>query len=100
MNSIQVISPGVHASIQDLGRFGYRHLGIPYAGVMDSYSAKLANALVNNENNTPLIELTLTGAKFLFNCDAIIALTGANLSPETNNKKTPLNTSINIKKAV
>ena len=48
---IKVLHPGFYTSIQDLGRVGYANIGVPTSGVMDSYAAKLANGILNNEAN-------------------------------------------------
>ena len=45
---IKVLKPGLATSIQDLGREGYYHLGIPPSGAMDSYALRAANLLVGN----------------------------------------------------
>jgi allophanate hydrolase subunit 2 len=42
---LKVLKPGLWSCIQDMGRFGSRHLGVPVSGVMDSRSANLANLL-------------------------------------------------------
>ena len=46
---IQVIKPGFFTTIQDRGRFGFRHFGVPVAGVMDQQSARIANELLEND---------------------------------------------------
>ena len=74
---IEVIRPGQFTSIQDLGRFGYRSMGVPVSGAMDQDSANLANHLLGNEPNAALIEMTFVGATFLFQKPATIAFTGA-----------------------
>jgi len=48
---IEVLSAGIFTTIQDQGRFGYRHIGVPISGTMDCYSANLANALLDNDLN-------------------------------------------------
>src|SRR5262245_10593976 len=42
---IHVVSPGPYATIQDLGRPGYAHLGVPRSGAADMDSLRLANRL-------------------------------------------------------
>ena len=75
--SIKVINPGLHTTIQDLGRQGYAHLGISSAGAADSLSLRLANLLVGNDEHESALEMTLTGGEFLFKQNACIALTGS-----------------------
>lgn len=75
--TIRVETPGLSTTIQDLGRFGYAHLGISPAGAADSLSFRIANLLVGNDENAPALEMTLLGAKLKFDESAVVALTGA-----------------------
>lgn len=52
-------------SIQDLGRFGYRRLGVPQSGVLQPELAKIANVLAGNREDTAVLEFFLTGPTFL-----------------------------------
>jgi len=98
MCSVQIIKSGYFDSLQDLGRIGYSSLGIPVSGVMDSISAKMANALVDNNLNCTVLEMTLIGPKLLFQKDAIIAISGANMNPTLNGKPLQMLTRINVNK--
>jgi antagonist of KipI len=49
-------------SIQDMGRFGYQQVGINPTGVMDKYAAAIANILVGNNYNEPVIEIHFPAA--------------------------------------
>lgn len=88
---IEVLSPGLFTSIQDGGRRGYRKLGVPISGPMDSMSAALANALLNNSVEDSIMEITLVGPSLRFNTSTRIAMTGADLSPLLNGKPVLLN---------
>ena len=46
--AIEVLKPGLATSVQDAGRPGYYHLGIPLSGALDQQSLVLANLLVGN----------------------------------------------------
>ena len=81
-----VLAEGLQTSIQDLGRKGYRSFGVPIAGAMDKYSAILANKLLNNDHELPVMEITLSGPKLLFEDDTAIAITGGDLSPMINDQ--------------
>ncbi|MGJ6966832.1 biotin-dependent carboxyltransferase family protein [Streptosporangium sp. G11] len=74
---IEVIAPGPYATVQDLGRPGYAHLGVPRSGAADEPSLRLANRLVGNPENAAGIELTLGGARLRFTAGAWAAVTGA-----------------------
>jgi len=54
---IRIIKAGLADSIQDLGRYGYQHLGIPPGGAMDTIAAGIANALLGNPITEPVLEM-------------------------------------------
>ena len=74
---IKVLKPGLATAIQDLGREGYYHLGIPPSGAMDSYALRAANLLVGNAPGAAALECTLLGPELQFAEDALVALSGA-----------------------
>lgn len=86
IGKISVKSPGLHTTIQDIGREGYRRFGVPQSGVMDEYAARLANLLVGNEPKVQLLEISYTGPRLVFYEEAVIALTGADISAKFNGK--------------
>lgn len=72
-----VISPGVLATIQDLGRSGYRRIGVPQSGALHPDLAYLANALVDNPATTAVLEFFLIGPTLqLAEGSAQVALSG------------------------
>ena len=75
---IEFLSSGTYSTIQDLGRRGYRQYGVPVSGAMDQYAARLANQLLGNQDNTPLIEITMTGPELKFMVPCYFVITGAN----------------------
>lgn len=77
--SLEVIAAGLQTSVQDLGRFGYRHLGVGVSGALDGYSARVANLLVGNPETSALLEIALHGPRLRFQQDARIAITGADV---------------------
>jgi len=82
---IRVLKAGLFTTIQDLGRFGYRSYGVPVSGYMDHVSAKLANALLNNNEDAAVLEMTMVGPKLRFETETYIAISGADISPHLNN---------------
>lgn len=93
---LKVIKGGVYATIQDLGRFGYRDSGVSVAGSMDRYSAKLANLLLGNQENDAVLEVTLGGARFQFLKDTIICIAGADLNADLNEKLVTCNHPVKV----
>lgn len=63
-SQLMLLSPGPLASIQDLGRFGYRRFGVPQSGVLHPDLARIANTLAENSEDTAVIEFFLTGPSF------------------------------------
>jgi antagonist of KipI len=96
MAKLRFIKAGLLTTIQDLGRMGHQHVGIPVGGSMDKASAKLANELVGNALESPLLEITLLGPSIRFEGKGQIAITGAQLSPEVNGTALAQNQTINI----
>jgi KipI family sensor histidine kinase inhibitor len=74
---IEVIRPGPLATVQDLGRPGYAHLGVPRAGAADQSSLRRANRLAGNPDDAAGLELTLGRAVLRFTEAARMAVTGA-----------------------
>lgn len=78
--SIVIEKAGLLDTVQDAGRHGWGHLGINSNGPMDPQAFALANALLGNELNTPVLEMHFPAPVIRFQQPALIALTGANFS--------------------
>jgi len=61
MPELKVVDPGLFASIQDAGRFGFRRFGVPWSGVLNPEAAKLANALAGNPLDSAVLEFFQNG---------------------------------------
>jgi biotin-dependent carboxylase-like uncharacterized protein len=72
-----VVRPGPLATVQDLGRPGYGHLGVSRSGAADPESLVRANELVGNPPGAAGIELTLGRGAFRFPGGAVVAVAGA-----------------------
>ncbi len=94
---IKVLKAGFYTTVQDMGRINYQEFGVPVSGVMDRYSAKIANALVGNNETAAVFELTMTGPTLVFDVTTIIAVTGANMSPRVNGISVSMNSLLQIK---
>ncbi len=81
---IKVIQSGFFTTIQDSGRFSLRHKGVPISGTMDSYSASIANSMLNNQNSDAVMEITMTGPELQFGVATFICISGAEMSPTIN----------------
>jgi KipI family sensor histidine kinase inhibitor len=72
-----VVQPGPLTTFQDRGRPGLAHLGVPGSGAADRPSFERANALVGNGGSAAGLETTLGRLALEFDCDAVVAVTGA-----------------------
>ena len=95
---ISVISPGPLTTVQDAGRFGYMQSGFSPGGCMDTRSMKIANILVGNEKGEGVLEMTMMGGAFSFDCTSVIAVTGADMKPTLNGEECPMYKAIEVKK--
>jgi len=96
--SISILKSGVQTTVQDIGRYGYSHFGISSSGAADLFSFRLGNIIVGNTEELSGIEMTLLGADFQFNSDAVIAITGSPFNLSLDRQEIPYNQSIHVKK--
>ncbi|HVT33498.1 MAG TPA: biotin-dependent carboxyltransferase family protein [Rhodanobacteraceae bacterium] len=75
--SVEVLKAGLLTTVQDRGRFGCAMLGVGRAGTMDDVAPRIANALVGNGLDAPVLEITLAGPRLRFDAATTIALAGA-----------------------
>ncbi len=97
MGLFKVRRPGLLSTIQDLGRTGYQSQGFSPAGAMDFESAILANDLLKNEMNAPVIEMTMQGMSFEVLQNTFIATAGAHMTVDVNGKSFPIGRVIALK---
>ena len=78
---LKILSPGLHTTVQDLGRVGYQNIGVPVSGALDGFSLRLANALVGNPQGVAALEIPGSGPTIEIAADtARVALTGEGAS--------------------
>jgi biotin-dependent carboxylase-like uncharacterized protein len=95
--AIKVNAPGLATTVQDLGRPGYYHLGIPLSGAMDRFALRAANLLVGNDEGAAVLEAVFMGPELEFTSDATVAVTGAELPPKVNGDVCETWTSFKVK---
>ncbi|MCG7343164.1 biotin-dependent carboxyltransferase family protein [Sporosarcina sp. ACRSL] len=95
---IEVRKPGLHDTVQDLGRYGYQKFGVVAGGAMDPFSHRVANLLVGNKETEATLEMTLVGPHLLFKEDALIAICGGDLAPAIEGIAVPMWKSVFIRK--
>ena len=76
-NYFEIIRAGINSTFQDIGRNNLYHIGIPFSGAMDNRNYLLANKLIGNDHNDPVIEFAYQGPHFKYHGDKLnIAITG------------------------
>lgn len=96
-NTLEVLSAGTQTSVQDYpGRLGYWAVGVPPSGPMDSRALRLGNRLLGNEEGAAALEITMSGPLLRFNCDAVVAVTGAVIPLTLNGEPQPMNRALLI----
>ncbi|MGY4154693.1 biotin-dependent carboxylase-like uncharacterized protein [Bradyrhizobium sp. USDA 4461] len=96
--AVKVLKPGLATTVQDLGRPGYYHIGIPLSGGMDRHALVAANLLVGNEAGAAVLEAVFMGPELEFTEDAIVAITGAELPPKLDGEPRETWTSFKVKR--
>lgn len=84
---LRVIHPGLLTLVQDLGRFGYQHLGLAPGGAADEQAFLWANRLLGNSPNSPALEICLGGLQLEAELATRIALTGADAEARLNGQR-------------
>ncbi|WP_454834151.1 urea carboxylase [Pseudomonas lini] len=96
-NTFEVLSAGTQTSVQDYpGRLGYWAVGVPPSGPMDSRALRLGNRLLGNDQGAAALEITMSGPLLRFNCEAVVAVTGAAIPLMLNGEAVPMNTTLLI----
>ena len=74
---LRVLDPGVLTTVQDDGRPGLAHLGVPRSGWLDPHAARMANRLVGNDEDEAVLENVLGGLELTCDEAMTFAVTGA-----------------------
>ncbi|MFI0976622.1 biotin-dependent carboxyltransferase family protein [Streptomyces sp. NPDC021093] len=75
--ALEVVRPGALTTVQDEGRPGHAHLGVPRSGALDAHAHRLANRLVGNPRGAATLETTLDGVSLRTLVPVTVAVTGA-----------------------
>jgi biotin-dependent carboxylase-like uncharacterized protein len=75
--ALSVVRAGALTTVQDRGRPGHAHLGVPRSGALDGPAAALANRLVGNLPEAAVLETTLDGCALRPRSTLTVAVTGA-----------------------
>lgn len=87
--SLRIRKAGLMDTIQDMGRFGFQHLGVNPGGVMDRTAMAAANILTGNPTRLPVLEMHFPAAEIEFAQPALISVTGGDFSATINGNAFP-----------
>ncbi|MFC5697349.1 urea carboxylase [Pseudomonas sp. GCM10022186] len=92
-DTFEVLAAGTQTTVQDYpGRLGYWAVGVPPSGPMDSRALRLGNRLLGNAEGEAGLEITMSGPTLRFNCDAVVAVTGAPIPLTLDGQPQPMDT--------
>lgn len=94
---ITVLSPGARTLVQDAGRPGYEHLGVPTSGAADQPALRLANVLVGNRPEAAAFEVAAFGPSLLFTADAVVAFAGADADLMLDERPVPARHTVRVR---
>ncbi len=86
---IEVLRPGLLTTVQDRGRFGYQKFGVPVSGALDEIALRVANVLVGNPQGAAALEVTASGPQLRFLADTAVAITGAEVEGDLDERPIP-----------
>ena len=90
IDCIEILSPGLQTTVQDLGRHGFGRFGVAPSGALDSFALRVANLLVDNPEGAACLETLLMGLRIKALANMTIAVTGANLQPLIDKRPLPM----------
>ncbi|CAL9360208.1 biotin-dependent carboxyltransferase family protein [Streptomyces sp. enrichment culture] len=91
-----VVRAGALTTVQDRGRFGHAHLGVPRSGALDPYAAALVNRLVGNDEGAAVLETTLTGCAVRPRCAVTVAVGGAPCAVTVDGRPVPWGAAVRV----
>jgi len=94
---ITVVKPGLLTTVQDLGRFGYQRFGVVVGGALDRFAARVANAIVGNDEDAALLELAQLGPELRCECDTLVAWCGAEFEARLGGEPLPSDRAVRVR---
>jgi len=88
--AVQVLQPGLMTTVQDAGRWGHQHDGVPVSGAMDAAALRDANHAVGNAADAAVLEATLVGFEARLEHAGALAVAGADLGATLDGRPVPL----------
>ena len=79
--TLEIGSPGLQTTVQDLGRLGYQAIGVSSSGAMDGEALRIGNRLLGNSPEAAGLEILMLGPQIKFLKESYFAITGAFMNP-------------------
>jgi len=86
---IEILQTGPLNTVQDLGRFGYRNIGVTSSGAMDRLALTVGNLLLGNEEGAAALEIQTFPFCLRFEKDTVVAVTGADCDARLDGRPLP-----------
>lgn len=93
---ITVVQPGLLTSVMDLGRPGYQRHGVVVGGALDRFAARVANAIVGNDDNAALLEIAQHGPELRFDAPALVAWCGGDFDARVGREPLPRDRAVRV----
>lgn len=87
--AIRISKAGIFDTVQDLGRIGYRRLGIGPGGALDRSAVRIINTLLGNNENAAVLEMHFPAPSIGFETHTVFAVAGADFGPRLNSSEIP-----------
>ena len=97
MSLIEVQSPGLQTTVQDLGREGFGPVGVSPSGAADPIALRISNRLVGNGEGVAALEMTLVGGTFLFPERSVVAFAGSDFGATLDDVAVDMWTSVEVR---
>ncbi|MFF5230447.1 biotin-dependent carboxyltransferase family protein [Dactylosporangium sp. NPDC000521] len=97
MRTLTVATAGPLTTLQDRGRPGFAHLGVPRSGALDQPALRLANRLVGNDDSCAALEITLGPFAATLSFAGTLALTGAAAPLRVGGRPAPINAPVHFR---
>ncbi len=94
--ALAVVRAGSLTTVQDRGRPGHAHLGVPCSGALDAPAAALVNRLVGNPPGAAVLETTLTGCALRPRCAVTVAVGGAPCAVTVDGRPAPWGAPVDV----
>lgn len=96
MRAMEIVATGPLALVQDIGRPGYAHLGVPPSGALDVPALRLANRLVGNPEADAGVECLFGGLRVRAKTSCTVAVTGPPVAVEVDGRAADSHTPVHL----